>query len=528
MCWGKISCLGNSNRKNRVGGRKYRKVGGYLTVFLALVIPIILSLIFVLLDGARRNAVRLQTELSADTAVNSVLAEFSKELLIQYDLLMVDTSYGGGSPGTDNLKAHLQQYLNQNLSSGGIQRAGSADFTRTFLSDLSVTETRYALDDGCGVLREQVNAYLSAEPIGSLTSAVLENANGYNGFGFDLTEWSRQKGQNEEQLREGLEAARERRKHKSENAEENSEETEEDENTAEALEYAQANGIDEEHAADPWKEVNIAWNTPILTLAMGTDSSVSGESIDAASFLSSRSWNQGTGWIPENSHHYSQADALLMNEYIFEKCGNYQHPLEKGRLQYQMEYLLNGCGSDRENLEKTAKTLLLIRLAANTMFVMSDSGKKSEAKIWGTIASLLCLCPELEEIFTTAILLAWSFAESVNDLKILFAGGKVPMMKTSDTWKTSLLSIFKPGLGADGGSGGSGLDYTGYVRMLLFLENGDMRDYRLMDVMEMDIRKAEGSNSFRMDGCLDAFVIEASVTSSFGYQYQIQREGSYE
>ncbi len=502
---------------------KKRKTEGYLTVFLALLLPIILSLIFVLLDGARRNAVRLQTEFAADTAVNSVLAEFNKELLAQYDLLMIDTSYGTGSISAENTCQHLQKYFEKNLSSGGIQGWRHADFTRTALESVHISQTRFALDDGCGVLREQVNAYLSAEPIGNLTSSLLENVNGYNGFGFDLTEWSRRKSQNEQEIQRGLEEARRRRE-----AIDETEDNEEIRKSEEAKQTARDSDIDEEHATDPWKEVNAAWQTPVLKLALG-DESVSGEKVSTGDLLSSRSWNMGTGYVNENSHHYGQADALGMNVYIAEKCGNYQHPLEKGRLCYQMEYLLHGHESDQKNLEKTAETLLLIRLAANTVFVMNDTAKRSEARAWGLILALLCLNPELEEAFTDALLLAWSFAESVYDLRTLFAGGSVPIMKSSDSWKTSLLSIFRPGFWQKNGEkGGSGLDYTGYLRVLLFLENGDTRDYRLMDVMEMDIRKAEGNDSFRMDGCMDSFLVEAVVSSTFGYSYQIQREGGYE
>lgn len=505
-------------------GDKKEKTEGYLTVFLALSLPIILSLIFVLLDGARRNAVRLQTEFAADAAVNSVLAEFNKELLSQYDLLMIDTTYGTGSISVENTCRHLQKYFEKNLSSGGIQGMKRADFTRTSLTSVQISETRFALDDGCGVLREQVNAYLSAEPLGNLTSSLLENVNGYNGFGLDLTEWSRRKSQNEQEIQRGLEEAR----HRKEAALETEEDSEELRKSEEAKQMAQASGIDEEHAADPWKEVNTAWQTPVLRLALG-DSSVSGEVVSTGELLSSRSWNTGTGYKAENTHHYSQADAVGMNVYIAEKCGNYQHPLEKGKLCYQMEYLLHGCESDRKNLEKTAETILLIRLAANTVFVMNDAAKTSEARALGIVLSLLCFNPELAEAFTNALLLGWSFAESVYDLRTLFAGGSVPIMKTSDSWKTSLLSIFRPGFWQEGGeSGGSGLDYTGYLRVLLFLENGDTRDYRLMDVMEMDIHKAEGNNSFRMDGCMDSFLVEANVSSAFGYSYQIQREGGYE
>ena len=517
-------------RDNRIK-KAERRLQGSLTVFLALSIPVILSLIFVLLDGARRNAIRMQTELAADAAVNAALAEFSRELFLQYDLLMIDTSYGTGTPSVSNTERHIRHYMEENLSQKNSECFEKADLLTTSLSGLEMTDTRLATDDDGRALREQVQAYLSAEPFGELASGILSAANGYHGFGFDLTEWDRRKSENEEELQRGLEEARNRRKQKQEmradgTLEETQEDQEEEEKAAGARAVATESGVDEEHAGNPWKEVNEMRRTPILTAVL-EGKEISHESVEPDRYLSHRSFQKGNGQEAENSHHYREADALFMNVYINEKCGNYQKPLDKSRLKYQMEYLLYGKGADQENLEKAAQTLLLIRLAANTAYLFSDGAKKGEAKLWGGILSLICFCPELEEAFTTALLLAWSYSESMQDLRTLFSGGKVPLMKNSGTWKTGLLSIFSPGLAGGGAGEGSGLDYTEYLRVLLFLENRNMRDFRLMDLMEMDVRKAEKTESFRMDGCLDTFFIEAKVTGKAGYECSIQREGSY-
>ena len=141
---------------------------------------------------------------------------------------------------------------------------------------------------------------------------------------------------------------------------------------------------------------------------------------------------------------------------------------------------------------------------------------------------MICFSPELEPLFTNAILLAWIYSESICDLKALFAGEKVPLMKNSGTWKTGLLSIFRPGLSSGHSGSGSGLDYVSYLRIFLFLENGNTRDFRLMDLMEMDVRKAEKTENFRLDGCLDTFSIDAVVSGRAGYECTIHREASYE
>ena len=64
---------------------------GYLTVYLSLSLALILSFILTLIEGARISVIRMEAECVADIGMNSVLAEFHRELLEQYDLLFVDT-----------------------------------------------------------------------------------------------------------------------------------------------------------------------------------------------------------------------------------------------------------------------------------------------------------------------------------------------------------------------------------------------------------------------------------------------------
>ena len=88
---------------------------GYLTVFLSLSITIILSLILALYQGARIGAMKMRTECVSDIAMNSVLAEYHRELQKKYDLLLVDTSYGGASPSIANTEEHLRYYVQGNF-----------------------------------------------------------------------------------------------------------------------------------------------------------------------------------------------------------------------------------------------------------------------------------------------------------------------------------------------------------------------------------------------------------------------------
>ncbi|MBP3735831.1 MAG: hypothetical protein J6I56_02305, partial [Lachnospiraceae bacterium] len=124
-----------------------RAADGYLTVFLSLCLPILLSVFLTTIDGARRNAVRMQAELITDTAVNAVLSEFHRELYEQYDLFFIDPSYGtdGGSPADTGER--LRMYMEKNVMGSGLDLFGQRrDLLGLSVEGASVGAVRGAAD----------------------------------------------------------------------------------------------------------------------------------------------------------------------------------------------------------------------------------------------------------------------------------------------------------------------------------------------------------------------------------------------
>ena len=65
---------------------------GYITVFLSLSLTLILSLVFTVIEGARISAIRMKFECVTDIGMNSVLAEYHRELVKQYNIFAIDAS----------------------------------------------------------------------------------------------------------------------------------------------------------------------------------------------------------------------------------------------------------------------------------------------------------------------------------------------------------------------------------------------------------------------------------------------------
>ena len=476
---------------------------GYMTVFLALSLLVLLSLILTLVEGARINAIRMRTETAGNTAVRSVLGEFHRELLRQYDLYFVDTSYGTGSASAERVQQHPQTYMEKNLQPGG------ADFAGTQLQSLTVDAARFAADDRAAALREQVYAYMSSDPAGSVVSKILTDADLWQGLLEDGSVWEEQREEAGEDLKEQMKQAREEAREKYTKEERRAAE-EAGDNTAEK-------GI---------REMDSFRLLPILRQVFGDLDGISSVTAEEG-IISQRGIHYGNALKPANSHGYPRADEALFDLYIAEKCGCYTEPLEKGRMKYQIEYILTGRESDTECLEKTAERLLLIREAANCMYLFTDQRRMHEAEMLAAIVAIVLLNPELKDALKTVLAFAWAYLESVRDLRILFDGGRVPLQKSSDTWQTSLLGILTPSASVRGGGTGKGLLYTDYLQALLYLQGSSKKSLRTMDIMEMDVRQTEGNGSFRMDWCLDAFSMTATVKSRFGYEFVLTKCEGY-
>ena len=85
---------------------KSRKNAGSTSVYLILIFAVLLSFILLIVEGARKNAIRMKIECAMDLSMSSVFAEYNRELLNQYDLFFIDTSYGQKNAAIDNTAEH--------------------------------------------------------------------------------------------------------------------------------------------------------------------------------------------------------------------------------------------------------------------------------------------------------------------------------------------------------------------------------------------------------------------------------------
>ena len=496
------NCSGTE--RSPAAGEKSRAVGGYITIYLVLTLVSLLTLYMVLISGARIGAARMQMESVSRISQNAALAEFHKELHSRYDLFFTDTSYGGPGGGNEVLAQHLRNYMDSNCTrESAVPLMGIKDWTSMQITDVLVPEARYACDNGGRAVREQVYAYMSADPVGAVVSELLVTADQWRGLEISGREWTVQTQQSREELREALRDGREEQREKNEEKEENEEAV-----TPEEYEAASDEPSEAENMVDEMESFEFL---PILIQVFGETDRLSDRRVGTGKSLCERDVHLGTGMMAANSHKYPEADEILFDRYIYEKMGSCTKPCEDGQLRYQTEYILCGKDSDRENLEATALRLLLIREASNCAYLFTDDARMGQVHLVAAAVSLILFNPDLEKPVANALALAWSYLESVQDVRTLMTGGKVPVIKTDSSWQTRLHELLSPLTAIKDRDSGEGVDYSAYLQGLLLLEGSTVKTQRTMDVMEMDIRRITGNSGFRMDLCMDEFRMSAAA-----------------
>ncbi len=211
------------------------------------------------------------------------------------------------------------------------------------------------------------------------------------------------------------------------------------------------------------------------------------------------------------------AGQFLIGEYILLSFDSFLEKAQRGQqeLLYEQEYILCGRSCDRDNLRETAERLLAIRGAANLLYLLGSPEKRAEAEALAAAVSAGNV--PVKFVLTFFVLTLWAFGESVADLRSLFAGGSVPLWKTETTWRTgmeSLLSLAFLDFGRDPAGNGEtqaegGFGYGSYFRILLFLENRNVRNFRMMDLIQWNLRKTQAD--FAVSDCIYEAEMRARV-----------------
>lgn len=488
------------------------KERGSITLFLALILSLLLSLVCTSIESVRMASARTQILNSMDIGLYSVFGQYDRKLLEEYDLFALDGSMGGGQLNLakicDNLESYMKPVLKQNSQKLELHQSGLTGYR--------------LLTDECGeVFYQQIVQYMQ-ETLGSQGVQLLLNKMSdreRKTEEADLKAKQAETGGSIDRYDSEMNQASQKSRQAAQEAE-NRQQQEGQISTQPAPTQPQAD--------NPISIIKRIMKMGILELVLPPGREISTRTVSKDTMVSGRQLQQGMEMPDGVTADSSYTSGVLFQQYLMNHLGNYTDP-SKESLAYQMEYIFGGRDNDIDNLKSVASKLLFIREGVNFACLMADNVKRTEAQALAAAIASGFLVPPAAVVIESALLLCWAFAESVLDVRELFAGGKIPLVKTSADWQISLsnLSSLMEGLDSMRKNNEHGLSYEDYLQVLILPVSKEKKVMRAMDMIEDAIRK-KGRANFYMDSWVVALEAFAEVKANRKKEFQVIRKYCYE
>lgn len=461
---------------------------GSITVFLSLACILFLSLICAVVESARVQGARAQTANITGMGNFSLMGEFERELLEQYNIFSLDGAYGSGSFQIEKVNERLQDFISYNANpKKDLLSLWCFDPWNLELTDSNITGYELLTDDKGEPFYQQAVAYMKANVGVIAVDKLLEYTKDVEEIKERQQEYEQSKRENDGQIT-SLEEEKQRKL---------------DAMEAEAEAAGEVVTVPAEPQSNPLKEIAKLRKKSTLEIVTW-DKEISQKKIKSSN-LPSRSRPQKGNLSVEKEHSGLLAN-VLFREYLLMHFPNYLGETEGNALDYQIEYILGGQSSDEKNLKYVVNRLLLIREGMNYLYCLRNGAINAKAE--GLAVSLTGFfgIPALTAATKHALLLAWAYGESLIDVRILLDGGKVPIAKDASTWSLSLenLGRITEVLRAGAKDKDKGLTYQDYLRVLLNMGSLSNQKLRALDMIQVELQGQTETSSFKAVNCIVA------------------------
>lgn len=473
---------------------------GSITVFSILVLSLVVGCILTLLEGSRMYELHRIARLRTELAVEAAFANYNTTLWETYHLLGCN-------------QEDMQSLITASANGGYSEYQYG---TNLLLLELKKVELQgyTLLTDGDG------KAYIKAVADYMSKNILYETAKGiYNQYEA-IKSLMDSSSSNGTEIDKALESLKELEDASKESSAGTSQGTSGQKSSAEK---------------NPLEDVQRLQKTQVLKFVIEDTSKLSEAQFDLSESVSKRELEVGKNIMVEDT---DWLDRVLLQQYLLTYLSDYTSPREGRGLSYELEYLIGGRDNDIENLRVVVNYLLLIREAANLVYLFADMEKVQQAQLLAIALAGATANPAIIEVVKIGLLAAWAYAESVLDVRALLEGKKIPLIKSKDTWTLALEnigSISQEYMVAKESK--LGLSYSTYLGILLMFPTDKELAYRAMDVQEITLQKTAGS--LRMDQLVVSskaeviyeyapiFMSLKSVKATRNWNYQISTTVDY-
>lgn len=485
-----------------------------MTIYFSLAMVVLIPLITGAILSAKVSAGRMQAANSVDQAMFSLFARYDRQLQKEYDLFFLNAGKDGGGPEIASCITLLEEAMNYGLQPDkGRKILGGKNLLRLEREGTSVTAYTLATDAG-GIPFE-------AQAVQAMRQSAALDA--VNLLKEKLTVRERVEKEGQQYLENASAASYGDIQDAAEEA-------------AEAREAAEEEGsvVEEETTVEipegfrnPLPVLYRLYRKKMMDLVVPDPGGISAKKVNKKTLVSQRSLARGMGMI-DATGAADGLDNMYYLAWVTEHFSTYANPSETSGLAYQMEYLLKGKYSDKDNLTAVIRDLMKVRQAVNMLCLYTDGGKSAELSTLALlIATVLCI-PPAEPIIKAVLAALWAYAESLVDVRALLEGKKVALVKTVETWQTDPQDLAESGgdiqrltLDAPGG-----ISYGEYLGTMIFAMQRKTLTQRAMDMVESSVR-GSGREGFRLDACIGAMSVETEIRSERKVSFPVEAQLSY-
>lgn len=446
-----------------------------------------MSLYMVCIQSVQNQEQRFLVEQSTEAGMFSLFSEFETHLLEKYDLFYFDTSFQSGKENTDEICRHLWTFINGNLTTT----------TGNNLYDLELSG---------------VNAH-------SFVRATDKNGLVFYRQAIEIMKQKTGASFAEDWILEDL---------FDKNLQDNSEKFEDD---CKKYQNVVKNYEDEDEEIDgeayAWDG---AWKGFFSSMALPKDIVLSGNGVNLENTPSHRELSVGSGQVLGNENEILQKQWFIsyLCEYFSQAQEMFQEEAEeseKSYLDYQMEYVVGGKQSDRENLEAVIQQLLLLREGTNYTFLLAHPNLNKKAETLSNLLVGITGNAALIKALKHLILLSWAYGESLVEVRQLLSGQELSLLKTEDDWQVSLSGLLamlgNPAIYDEQKSAQQGLDYEDFLRILLSRLSAETLAMRSLDIIEGELQL--DCEKIHMDHCIEQLTAQVWIKD-----FYIERTYAYE
>lgn len=516
---------------------------GSITVFLAFIFAIMLSLVTAFIENVRVITSEAYVSMASGSAIEMLFGNYNKELYDGYGLF----GYGGyNGIGIADFEEGLTDIIVKNLAYKPAKSLKPySDLYR--LCDIACEAGTYYTLDEDQIFLGQISDYITISIADNVKDYIAgKGSGGSNSYGkglFDEAIKYEDGGYDTDNSGDSSVNSNGNTVNDSNGTSNNAKkEKPSEEDIDKELESDSAGG-------NPLKALKKLINNGLLSLVCDVskvseakivsdeyDTSYGDKSDDnssAAKFFKSLLESDESGELDQDRllaqmEESSNADKLKYIYYAEDVLSSYVDS-EYNTVHYGLEYLVAGKETEKENLACVVRRLLVIRTLLNMAYVSANALFQSKSLATATtIVGFTGIVPVITGV-QWLILTILAFEEACIDVTALLEGRKVPLIKSSATFKMKYEEICsvshtffkrkgKSYPAADNSMISTDISYKQYLLLLEVLVPQKKLKNRIIDIIQYDLRK-RFNQTFEFRDCICAADCNVIYNIPYAYSY---------